>query len=100
MEDVVHDAIALGSGEEFAAEADEAAGRNDEFQAGVAGNIGHVDHFGFTGTEFFHDSAHEFRRNVDGEGFQRFAFLAVDFLGDDAPVCRSGVHNPDGAFLR
>ena len=53
MEDVVHDAIALGSGEEFAAETDEAAGRNDEFQAGVAGNVGHVDHFGFTGTEVF-----------------------------------------------
>ena len=26
--------------------------------------------------------AHKFRRNVDGERFQRFAFLAVDFFGD------------------
>mgnify|MGYP000264337193 CR=1 FL=1 len=84
LEDVVHDAVALGSRQEFTAETDEAAGRNDEFQAGITGNIGHVDHFGFTGTEFFHDSAHEFRRNVDGQCFQRFAALAVDFFGNDA----------------
>lgn len=80
---MIHDAVAFGIGEELAAEANEAAGRNDEFHAQIPGHFRHVLEFGLTNAQTFHDRTHEVLRDVNGQSFHWFQELAVFVAAHD-----------------
>ena len=77
---MVHNACASGGGQQFISEAYEAAGRNGEFHSHVAGDFFHGNHFCSSRSKTFHNGTHEFLRNFNGQTFEWFALLAVDFL--------------------
>ena len=78
VEELVHDAVAVGVGHELGPVADEAAGRDGELEVGGAAVMGdHVPEFRFPGAEFLDDRADIFARHLDGEEFHRLEELAV-----------------------
>src|SRR5690606_6004003 len=81
VEDVAGETGAARHGEEFALEADQAAGRDAvlEAHAPLAVRL-HVLQFATAATELFHDAALVIFLDVDGEHFVRLALHAVDFL--------------------
>src|SRR6476469_746149 len=82
--DVVGDAGAAGLGEEVGAEADEAAGRDDELHPDPAGAVvGHALHAALADGEQLGDRAEVLLRGVDREALERLVDLAVDLAGDD-----------------
>ena len=79
-----HDALALGIGQEFALVAEEAAGRDQEFQTHSAALRMHLLHLTLAGAEFFHDGTDTVFRHVDRNALDRFAALAVDLFKEYA----------------
>src|SRR5215813_5887702 len=70
-------------GKQLAAQADESARRNPEFEADAAGAvIAHLGHFATARAERFHDDADEVVGDVDDDALLRLEFAAV-FVADD-----------------
>ena len=81
---VVHDAGALGFGQELRPEADQPARRDPELEPDAAAAvIHHLRHRAAAGAHLRDDDALEFLGDVDDEILDRLHDLAVDFLGDD-----------------
>lgn len=67
VEELVHDAVAVGVGHELGAVADEAAGRDTELEVGGAAVVGdHVPEFRFPCAEFLDDGADVVAGHFDG----------------------------------
>ncbi len=67
VEELVHDAVAVGVGHELGAVADEAAGRDTELEVGGAAVVGgHVAEFRFARAEFLDDGADIVAGHLDG----------------------------------
>ena len=64
MEYMVHDTVALRACQQFITEANQAARGNNKFHAQITGNLAHIDEFGFTGAQFFHNRAHKVLRHI------------------------------------
>ena len=64
---MVHDAIALGVGEELVAEADQATSRNLEFHAQIACHLGHVLQLSLAQAQALHNCAHIILGHVNGQ---------------------------------
>src|SRR5579859_3390409 len=84
LEDGVNERGAARVGEQLAAEADEAARRNFEFEANAAGAvIAHLGHFAAAGAERFHDDADEIVGDVDDDALLRLQLAAVFIANND-----------------
>src|SRR5437867_4490404 len=71
-------------GEELAAQADESARRNPEFEANAAGAvIAHLGHFAAARAERFHDDADEIVGDIDDDALLRLEFAAVFTANND-----------------
>ena len=84
VEAVEHQAGALGQGQEFGAEADQAACRDDVFQAHASLAVrDHVLHLGAARTDALHHRALVVFLDIDGQRLEGLVNLAVDLLQDD-----------------
>ena len=84
IEDVVHDTVSVGVGEELGTVAHQAAGRDAELDMGGAAVAGaHVDQLRLAGAELLHHGADVCLRHLDHEVLDRLAEHAVDGFGDD-----------------
>ena len=83
MEGVGHHAGAAGIGEKLGAEADQAAGGNDELEAVDAVHRVHGDHFRLARAELLDDRPLVFFGDVDHQVLHRLAADAVDLAEDD-----------------
>src|SRR5580700_7185914 len=84
VEEGIHDDGAAGIGEQIAAQTDKTARGHAKFEAhATVAVIVHLRHFTFAWPEALDDGADEGLGNVDGEMFDRFHELAVDFFRDD-----------------
>src|SRR5579859_6223571 len=78
FEDGVNEGGAARVGKKLAAEADEAARRNFEFETNASGAvIAHLGHFAAAGAERFHDDADEIVGDVDDDALLRLEFVAA-----------------------
>lgn len=84
FKDGVNERGAARVGQKLAAEADEAARGDFEFEANAAGAvIAHLGHFAAAGAERFHDDADEIVGDVDDDAFLRLEFAAAFIANDD-----------------
>src|ERR1035438_2692408 len=84
VEERVHDGGAARVGEDFAAQADQAAGGHMEFQAHAAGAVvDHLDHLPLACAELLDDHAQEILRAIDDQVFHRLAQFVVDGARQD-----------------
>src|ERR1017187_2461408 len=84
VEERVHDGGAARVGEDFAAQADQAAGGHMEFQAHAAGAVvDHLDHLPLACAELLDDHAQEIFRAIDDQVFHRLAQFVVDGARQD-----------------
>ena len=84
MEDMVHDAVTLSSCKELSPEADETASRHNEFHADITSSFHHIHQVALSNAKGFHNSTHKFLWYVNGQVFQWFTQLAINFFEDYA----------------
>src|ERR1035441_4753318 len=84
VEERVHNGGAARIGEDFAAQADQAARGHMKFQPHTAGAVvDHLDHLALAGAEFLDHYAQEVLRAIDNQVFHRLAELVVDGARQD-----------------
>ena len=78
IEGGIHDPVSFGVSQEFAPVADESAGRNREFQAGVAAADGaHIAQFSFALAQLFNNRPGELIGHVNISGLHRLQKFSV-----------------------
>ncbi len=83
VEDVAHDALALGHGEELRAEAEQGAGRDLELYPGARALRLHVDELALAARERPDHRRGEPLGHVDDQVLEGLVLLAVDLAHDD-----------------
>ena len=84
VEVVVHDRLAAGGIQEPRAQANQAAGRDREFDVRHLAARIHLEAFAAPVADSFHNGADARRRRVDDQVLDGFHHLAVHLFGDDA----------------
>ena len=80
VEHAVHNAFALGIGQEFTLITEQSSGRNQEGQASTAALWMHILQFCLTSTQLFHNRTNAFFRHVNNHFFDWLVTLAIDFV--------------------
>src|SRR5207302_6076910 len=84
IEERVHYRGAARVGKNFAAQADEPAAGNAEFNAHSAiAVVVHLDHLALARAQLFDDHANKIFRDINGEHLHRLHEFSVNALGDD-----------------
>ena len=84
VEQVVHDAAALGLGQELGAEAEQAPGGDSELEAHPAGAVvDHLDHVSLAGTHLLGQGTDEFLGRINDQSLHGLVEDAVDGTRED-----------------